>query len=158
LLTVSQSRSGGRIYVKATAAFIGKRTDAKSTDEHIESVAYAREAVSKKGMDEAQITGSASSYARKYALCGLLLIDDNKDPDTQNNTLDDYDDFVKSRSATIDAVKAALAENDYSTAKEAWHELTQEEHSKLWKAPTKGGCFTTEERAKMKSTEWSSAQ
>lgn len=43
---------------------------------------YAREAATKKGMDEAQITGSASSYARKYALNGLFLIDDTKDPDT----------------------------------------------------------------------------
>lgn len=42
---------------------------------------YAREAATKKGMDEAQITGAASSYARKYALNGLFLIDDTKDPD-----------------------------------------------------------------------------
>lgn len=69
---------GDRFYVKATAAI----TDGK---ERIESTAYAREAAAKKGMDESQITGSTSSYARKYALNGLLLIDDNKDADAHDN-------------------------------------------------------------------------
>jgi len=49
-----------------------------------EASAFAREAEVKKGMDEAQITGSASSYARKYALNGLLCIDDTKDADATN--------------------------------------------------------------------------
>ena len=52
------------------------------SDAAIQNSAYAREAVEKKGMDEAQITGTASSYARKYALNGLFCIDDTKDPDT----------------------------------------------------------------------------
>lgn len=69
---------GDRYYVKATASL----TDGES---EISNTAYAREALSKKGMDEAQITGSASSYARKYALNGLLCIDDTKDPDATNN-------------------------------------------------------------------------
>lgn len=67
---------GERYYVKATATFKGE-------DEHSVS-AFAREASDKKGMDEAQITGAASSYARKYALNGLFLIDDTKDADTTN--------------------------------------------------------------------------
>ena len=46
---------------------------------------FAREAENKKGMDDAQITGSASSYARKYALNGLFAIDDTKDPDATND-------------------------------------------------------------------------
>lgn len=71
---------GGRVYVKATA----KLGDTE-TDEFIETTAYAREAEVKKGMDEAQITGSASSYSRKYALNGLLCIDDTKDPDATND-------------------------------------------------------------------------
>jgi len=71
---------GGRVYVKATA----KLGDTE-TDDFIETTAYAREAEVKKGMDEAQITGSASSYARKYALNGLLCIDDTKDPDATND-------------------------------------------------------------------------
>lgn len=66
---------GDRYYIKATA----KITD--GTDTH-EVTAYARESLNKKGMDESQITGTASSYARKYALNGLYLIDDTKDADT----------------------------------------------------------------------------
>lgn len=69
---------GDRIYVKATATI----TDGETS---ISTSAFAREAVSKKGMDDAQVTGSTSSYARKYALNGLLLIDDNKDADHGDN-------------------------------------------------------------------------
>ena len=69
----------GRVYVKAIANLI----DNDSTD-MIPAYGFAREAESKKGMDEAQITGSASSYARKYALNGLFAIDDTKDPDATN--------------------------------------------------------------------------
>lgn len=63
-------------YIKATASV----TDG---EKEFTSTAYAREAPTKKGMDESQITGTASSYARKYALNGLFLIDDTKDADTQ---------------------------------------------------------------------------
>ena len=74
---------GDRFYVKATATL-------KSEGNEPESVtAYAREALIKKGMDEAQITGSASSYARKYALNGLLAIDDTKDADSKDNVSSD---------------------------------------------------------------------
>jgi hypothetical protein len=72
---------GDRHYVKATARFI----DAESGDV-IENVAYAREALDVKGMSPAQVTGATSSYARKYALGGLLALDDNKDPDTEEFT------------------------------------------------------------------------
>lgn len=67
---------GNRFYVKATAIF--KDKDGNTTEVH----GFAREADMRKGMDESQITGSASSYARKYALNGLFLIDDVKDADT----------------------------------------------------------------------------
>lgn len=68
---------GGRIYVKATAQLL----DCESALE-VSATAYAREAEEKKGMDESQITGTASSYARKYAMNGLFLLDDTKDADT----------------------------------------------------------------------------
>lgn len=72
---------GGRIYVKATARFI--EYDTKTDTNNMTTVtAFAREPADKKGMDESQITGTASSYARKYALNGMFLIDDNKDADT----------------------------------------------------------------------------
>lgn len=66
-----------RFYIKATAKLI----DVES-NETIENTAFAREEEEKKGMDGSQITGTASSYARKYALNGLFLIDDTKDADT----------------------------------------------------------------------------
>ena len=70
---------GGRVYVKASANIIDN--DSESV---LSTTAFAREAEVKKGMDDAQITGSASSYARKYALNGLFAIDDTKDPDATN--------------------------------------------------------------------------
>lgn len=68
----------GRFYVKSTATFIDSETG-----ETVSNTAYAREPESKKGSDESQITGASSSYARKYALNGLFLIDDTKDEDTE---------------------------------------------------------------------------
>ena len=68
---------GGRIYVKANATL----WDTEKIDV-IAVSAYAREAETKKGMDDSQVTGTASSYARKYALNGLFLLDDTKDADT----------------------------------------------------------------------------
>ncbi len=68
---------GDRIYVKANATL----WDTEKIDV-IAVSAYAREAEAKKGMDDSQVTGTASSYARKYALNGLFLLDDTKDADT----------------------------------------------------------------------------
>ena len=81
VLTLSDSIEavGSRYYVKALARI----TDGKDS---IEVTAYAREAETKKGMDDSQITGSTSSYARKYALNGLFAIDDTKDADTDEYT------------------------------------------------------------------------
>lgn len=72
---------GDRYYICATATL--RDMDG---DDFMANSAYAREAAEKKGMDEAQITGTASSYARKYALNGLFCIDDTKDPDTDEYT------------------------------------------------------------------------
>jgi phosphopantothenoylcysteine synthetase/decarboxylase len=69
---------GGRVYVKATASIV-------AGEETVTVSAFARESLDKKGMDDAQITGSASSYARKYALNGLFCIDDTKDSDATND-------------------------------------------------------------------------
>lgn len=70
-----------RFYIKATASFIDCETGEKVCNS-----AYAREELEKKGMDASQVTGSSSSYARKYALNGLFCIDDVKDADNQDNT------------------------------------------------------------------------
>ena len=80
LLTDDLVLIGDRFYIKATA----KLVDSES-DNTISVNAYAREEEVKKGMDSSQITGSASSYARKYALNGLFAIDDTKDSDFTNN-------------------------------------------------------------------------
>lgn len=74
-LSDSVETVGERIYIKATATL----TDGEN---ELSATGYAREALNKKGMDEAQVTGGASSYARKYALNGLFCIDDGRgDPD-----------------------------------------------------------------------------
>ena len=69
---------GSRVYVKATVILKNE------TGEEISTTAFAREEETKKGMDSSQITGSTSSYARKYALNGMFCIDDTKDSDTTN--------------------------------------------------------------------------
>ena len=81
LLTLSDTikHVGERYYVEATATLYDVETDGC-----ISVSAYAREEETKKGMDSSQITGAASSYARKYALNGLFNIDDTKDSDSTN--------------------------------------------------------------------------
>lgn len=94
---------GERYYVKATVFF-------GDDDKAIEVCAFAREPLSRKGMDEPQVTGMASSYARKYALNGLFAIDDAKDADSTNNGTD------KPINKTLDIVEQAFfnftTEND----------------------------------------------
>jgi len=82
-LTISDEikQVADRIYVIATATL----TDI-GTGQAIETSASAREMESKRGLDEAQVTGSASSYARKYCLNGLFCIDDTKDADSMDNS------------------------------------------------------------------------
>lgn len=154
---------GDRYYIKATALLMN------GNGEIYESTAFARESFSKKGMDDSQITGSASSYARKYALNGLFAIDDTKDADGMDNTLHETKNDAEQKAkaeyeATVDkhldslvCIRDALSASDYSTAKEAWNELSEEVKTVLWKAPSKGGWFTTKEREQMKSNEWSAA-
>lgn len=96
---------GSRIYVVSTADL----TDGAA---NIKVSARARESETKKGMDDSQITGTASSYARKYALNGMFLIDDSKDADTpeysgqMNNQQQSKQ--PKQPEITLDAVKTAL--------------------------------------------------
>lgn len=78
-ITDDMTEVGGRVYVKATASVHNEEGHS------ILTTGFAREEETKKGMDTSQITGSASSYARKYALNGLFCIDDTKDSDATNN-------------------------------------------------------------------------
>lgn len=93
---------GDRFYVKATATL----TDGKRS---LSNQAFAREEATKKGMDGSQVTGAASSYARKYALNGLFAIDDNKDADALNNGQDAAKgkDFDKGKAKAIEEAKNA---------------------------------------------------
>lgn len=79
-LSDSVEEIGGKTYIKATATLVD--VEDHTTANQIVVSAYAREPDSKKGMDTSQVTGATSSYARKYCLNGLFLLDDTKDPDT----------------------------------------------------------------------------
>lgn len=85
-LTISDKvqQIGERYYVEAIVML--RQTKSDSVMDLCSVTAYAREAETKKGMDESQITGAASSYARKYALNGMFCIDDTKDADSFNNS------------------------------------------------------------------------
>lgn len=80
ILTDNVKEIGGRIYVEAVASLFNGELEYSATG-------LAREEETKKGMDGAQVTGSASSYARKYALNGLFAIDDTKDSDATNESV-----------------------------------------------------------------------
>lgn len=102
---------GQRYYIKATASLID--TD---TGESTSVTAWAREAESRKGMDDSQITGSSSSYARKYALNGLLAIDDTRDADTMDNR--DTGVRAQAQNSAYNRRSRAQAENNQSQTKE----------------------------------------
>lgn len=157
VLTISDDivPCGDRVYVKATVTV----TDGTNS---LSNTALAREAVTKKGMDDSQITGTASSYARKYALNGLWLIDDTKDADTMDNRnhqaqteqvpdMTAHNAAVQSNYETIGAIKEMLANDDKAGALSLWRtDISNEDKHALWVAPTKGGIFTTDERKKLK--------
>ncbi len=102
VVTDSVELIGERFYIKATAKIIDSETG-----ESIENSAFAREPLDVKGMNPAQITGASSSYARKYALGGLLALDDNKDPDT-----DEYTETQNNAPAEKKATKKETAKKD----------------------------------------------
>ena len=118
---------GERYYVKASAKFI----DAE-TGEVVEVCANAREEENKKGMDSSQLTGSTSSYARKYALNGLFAIDDTKDSDTTNthgkesnsNKLDVISEpqskrlFMLAKGKDTDKVKNVITKHGFASSKD----------------------------------------
>lgn len=98
---------GERYYIKSTATLcdaVGKETISVS--------AYAREAAAKKGMDDSQITGTASSYARKYALNGLFLLDDTKDADTDENRIERENRSMTISKTEAKALYSVLQKND----------------------------------------------
>lgn len=124
-LTDDMQLIGDRYYLKATATI----TDAES-GKSVSNVALAREDKERAGMSESQITGTASSYARKYALNGLFLIDDTKDADTdayhEQTTGEKRKEEPKIAAATAKAneVKKLLVKisGDKTIAQQVWNE------------------------------------
>lgn len=121
-----------RYYVKAVATLFDF-----DSDKTIVSSAYARESLTKKGMDESQITGTSSSYARKYALNGLFNIDDTKDNDT-NEAKEQQENAPKAKKITQeqkeiitsyinDFTKPIIGTKIKTTGKKSLGTLTQEE-------------------------------
>lgn len=117
LLTITDEikEIGGRVYVVATA------TVSDGTDT-LQVSAFAREPENKKGMDESQITGATSSYARKYALNGLYAIDDNKDADT-NEHKQQQDNAPKKQPAQKQQQKQQQQEKGFT--EQELHELVE---------------------------------
>lgn len=111
------------------------------------------------------IQGAASTvtYLRRYTLTGALGITTGEDDDDGGKPAVDIDNLLQHNKVVCDeffsisALKEALLNDDYSSAKEAWQEIEEERRMVLWRAPTKGGVLSTEERSKMKSNEWSAA-
>lgn len=111
-----------------------------------------------------QAIGSTISYGKRYVLCMLLNIATGDDDDGHGAAEDMLGRCLAMAKvaqyslASILVIKEGLAIEDYSAAKEAWNELTEDEQNALWIAPSKGGLFTTEEIKKIRSSEWSGAQ
>ncbi len=110
---------GDRYYIKATVKVVDI-----VTGESVQTSALAREAAQKKGMDESQVTGTASSYARKYALNGLFAIDDNRDADTNEYAAQTHQSAAGARS-TRNAYTSKGSANDDLRSK-AMHALSKE--------------------------------
>lgn len=130
---------GGRVYVKATASLV-------SDSERVETTGFARESETRKGMDDSQITGSASSYARKYALNGLFAIDDTKDADATNQHDDNPTVKIDSKikKEVFEQTLSCLENGDDNGIKEIWAEFGADEKTVLW------GMFNSQQRASMK--------
>ncbi len=135
LLTINDKivKIGERYYVRATASL---RDEEKNC---IKSIAYAREEETKKGMDGSQITGASSSYARKYALNGLFLIDDSKDSDTTNRGEEKQEKSdVKLKASSSNPISAKQRGYIYSLYKEKnGEEMPEEQKEKIRKLSAK---------------------
>lgn len=133
---------GERYYLRATITLAYK-------DEKITVSAYARETETKKGMDESQVTGTASSYARKYALNGLYAIDDTKDADTNeynayNSKIEKKDIQANNKMKDVQINKVISLMNKYKISNEEMTKLIKSEFNK-----SNGSDLTSEEWDKL---------
>jgi hypothetical protein len=127
---------GVRYYVKVTCTI-------SNGHESISNSSVAREAQIKKGMDEAMITGSSISYARKYCLAGLFALADKKDdPDAKNNSNDPVNEFDPS--PAINSLNRNIFCNSASETLDIWMSLSKDQKVIVWEE------LTTEARAYIK--------
>ena len=126
---------GDRYYIKATATITS--TDGTGS---VSTTAFAREEESKKGMDGSQVTGASSSYARKYALNGLLCIDDTADSDTTNVGDSEVKPAPKKTSKNLDTAALMPGGEDYKKVVAAYAKglksKTGEDYRNVWAAMT----------------------
>jgi len=133
------------------------------TSGHQESAEMFSPADTSGGKNDIQSIASAVTYLRRYTLTAVMGIttgmevDDGGKPAIDLDHLLNHNKFVLQEFLSIAAVKEALGNEDYSAAKEAWNEVDKNVIGQIWRAPTKGGMFTTKERAQMQSNEWSAA-
>ena len=139
ILNDAVEQIGERIYIKATATLIDIEKGEK-----VEVSAYAREDETKKGMDLSQVTGSTSSYARKYALNGLFCIDDTKDSDATNKGKEEIETITEPQQKRLfnlgkgntQVVKEVLMAHGFTKSSEipkgkAYEEICKEIESKI---------------------------
>lgn len=105
---------GDRYYVKATVTLVNEAGETAA------ATAFAREADKQGGMAESQITGSASSYARKYALCGLFAIDGNKDADETNTRTSENDEQDDELLIAMDDLRRVRSRAELESAHATW--------------------------------------
>lgn len=132
---------------------------------HSESSTFPVPIDSDSFMNKAQQAGSAMTYAKRYAFCnafGIMTTDEDDDAQAMGgiSPQDIYRRALAHGNAlrkwwqSIEAIRGSLSVNDYESAAEAMSEIPREDQKALWLATTKGGIYTTEEREKMRSTEW----
>lgn len=126
---------GGRLFLKATACFFDN-----DSAKGLKTDGFAEIGDGKKGMDPAQLTGACMSYARKYALAGMFLIDNEKDPDATNKHDDSKEEPNTINATQMNAIRAELERTGVSESvildsikKKALQDATQEDYVGLMK-------------------------
>jgi hypothetical protein len=142
--------------VKMTFTFYDEHGDSISHTYHGEAMDRGDKSINK-----------ACTAAYKYFLFQAFTIpvEGTPDADSESHEVGEADSRKLAHDAalarnldSVNAIKAALAEGEIGYAYEAWQEVTDEDKQALWLAPSRGGCFTTQERAVFKSDEWSEAR
>lgn len=142
-----QSTKGGEMTVKCVVTHV---------DGHSESTSMSAPMDASGSKNAIQAIGSSNSYLQRYTLIGALGIvtadhDDDGMKASEINIRDllDFNRLIRDRFDEIAGIKEALANEDYDVAGGYWQDMPKVETDLLWRAPTKGGVFTTEERGQM---------